>query len=183
MAADIHARCTQNMAEILTYLRTAPAPQTSSQRRLLALPAHTPTPARKPPSISLTTSRLSLYHRLTYDSITDLPLNPTHYLTHALDSVSPLLRLRSQRGLTGGGVALSLPVPLTLRQRRRTAIVWILDAVEKRKGGASGFAKRFAEEIVSVVEGKSSVWTKREGLQRQGVLGRSNLGLVRGGRR
>ena len=61
--------------------------------------------------------------------------------------------------------------------------MWILDAVDKRKGGTSGFARRFAEEIVAIVEGRSSVWVKRENAHRMAVMGRSNLASVRGGRR
>ena len=146
---------------MLTHLRTAPAPTLSppgTPRRILPLPQHTPTQQY-------------------------LPLHPIFYLTFAIDSIAPLVRIRSQRGLAGGGVALQMPQPLSLRQRRRAAIVWILEAVEKRKGSTSGFAKRFAEEIVGIVEGRSSVWSKRENVHRMGVMGRSNLAMVRGGKR
>ena len=115
-----------------------------------------------------------------------LPLNPTLYLTLALDSIAPLLRIRSQRGAAGGGVALQIPVPLGLRQRRRTAITWILDAASKRKSRSSGksmFATRVAEEIVAVVEGKSSAWEKRTGVHKIATTARSNLTFGKGGRR
>ena len=107
-----------------------------------------------------------------------LPLNPTLYLTLALDSVAPLLRIRSQRGAAGGGRALQIPVPLGLRQRRRTAFMWILDAVEKRKSRSSGrdmFPLRVAEEIVAVVEGRSGIWDRRTGVHRIATTARSNL--------
>ena len=148
------------MRIILNHLRTSPPPNEPNQntRRLLTLPPSIPTP-------------------------TYLPLNPVYYLTHAIDSVAPLTRIRSQRGLAGGGVALQIPVPLSLRRRRRTAVQWILDAVEKRKGGTSGFAKRFAEELVSIVEGRSGTWEKRTNLHRLAVGGRSNLGVTRRSRR
>ena len=74
---------------------------------------------------------------------------------------------------------MSVPQPLAVRQRRRTAIMWILDAASKRKwrgSGKGGFAHRVAEEIVGVVEGRSGVWDKRGGVHRMGVAGRSNLG-------
>ena len=93
------------------------------------------------------------------------------------------MRIQAQRGLAGGGAVLQIPAPLSLRQRRRAAIVWILEACDRRKGGTSGFAKRFAEEIVGIIEGKSTVWSKRENQHRLAVMGRSNLGLVKGGRR
>ncbi|EHL00006.1 putative 30S ribosomal protein S7 [Glarea lozoyensis 74030] len=126
----------QNMAFILNFLRTSPPPQTNPDRPLLP---------GSPPAYAL-------------------PLNPVLYLTLAIDSIAPLLRIRSQKGAAGGGTALQIPVPLGLRQRRRTAITWILDAASKKKSRGSGknqFAQRVAEEIISVVEGRSGVWDKR----------------------
>lgn len=149
----------RNMAVILNTLRTASAPTYSTSRPLLP---------GAPPA-------------------THLPLNPTLYLTLAVDSVSPLLRIRSQRGAAGGGVALQIPVPLGLRQRRRQAVVWILDAASKRKSRGSGkdqFAQRVAEELIAVVEGRSSVWEKRNAVHKLGTTARSNLNFGRaGGRR
>ncbi|KAF2488429.1 ribosomal protein S7 [Lophium mytilinum] len=142
----------RNMALILTHLRTSPPPNISPLRPLL--------PGSPPPS--------------------HLPLNPTLYLTLAIDSIAPLLRIRSQKGAAGGGVALQIPVPLGLRQRRRIAVEWILAAATKRKNrgsGKGGFALRLAEEIISVVEGKSSVWDKRGMIHKQGVAARANLKL------
>lgn len=138
------------MSHILNHLRTAPPPVPSPTRPLL--------PGSPPP--------------------THLPLNPTLYLTLAIDSVAPLVRIRSQKGAAGGGVALQIPVPLGLRQRRRTAVQWILDAAGKKKNRGSGkmmFAQRVAEEIVGVVEGRSSAWEKRAGVHRIGTSARANL--------
>ena len=106
------------------------------------------------------------------------------YLTLAIDSVAPLLRIRSQRGAAGGGVALQIPVPLGLRQRRRQAFTWILDAASKRQNRGSGkemFAQRVAQEIVSVVEGRSGVWEKRQAVHRLATAGRQNLNFGRVG--
>lgn len=75
-------------------------------------------------------------------------------------------------------MALPVPVPLSLRRRRWEAINWILDAASKRKSNGSGrnmFAQKVAEEIVSVVEGRSSAWTKRDGLHKLAVSSRSNI--------
>lgn len=107
-----------------------------------------------------------------------LPLNPILYLTLAIDSVAPLFRIRSQRGAAGGGVALQIPVPLTIRQRRRQAFVWILDAASKRRfrgSGRGGFAQKVAEELIAVVEGRSGVWDRRGGIHKLGVAARANL--------
>ncbi|RDL39573.1 Ribosomal protein S7 [Venustampulla echinocandica] len=139
-----------NMAFILNHLRTAPPPNYNPSRPLL--------PGFPPSS--------------------HLPLNPVGYLTLAIDSIAPLLRIRAQKGAAGGGAALQIPVPLGQRQRRRQAVQWILDAVNKKKSRGSGkhqFAQRFADEIIGIVEGKSSVWDRRNLVHKTGTTARSNL--------
>lgn len=138
------------MSYILNHLRTSPPPVTNPARPLL--------PGSPPPN--------------------HLPLNPVLYLTLAIDSVAPLLRLRSQKGAAGGGQALQIPVPLGLRQRRRIAIQWIIEAASKRPSRGSGrgqFAKRVADEIISVVEGRSSAWEKRASIHKSGTTNRTNV--------
>ncbi|KAJ5308835.1 hypothetical protein N7508_004214 [Penicillium antarcticum] len=121
----------KNMSIVLDHLRTASPPQVNPRRRLLGAP-----PASQ------------------------LPLDPVLYLTLIVDSVAPLFRIRQQKGIAGGGTAVQIPHPLTLRQRRRTAIKWILDQSDKRKDAL--FAHRVAAELVAVAEGRSSVWDKRD---------------------
>ncbi|CZS99284.1 hypothetical protein WAI453_008247 [Rhynchosporium graminicola] len=140
----------RNMSFILNQLRTAPPPNTNPSFPLL--------PGTPPSS--------------------HLPLNPIGYLTAAIDSVAPLLRIKSIRGGAGGGAALQIPVPLGLRQRRRTAVQWIIDAASKKSSRGSGrgqFAQRVADEIISVVEGKSSAWEKRAMIHKTGTSARANL--------
>jgi small subunit ribosomal protein S7 len=138
------------MSIILNQLRTASVPTLNPARPLL--------PGSPPPS--------------------HLPLNPILYLTLAVDSIAPLLRIRSQKGAAGGGSALQIPVPLGLRQRRRTAVQWILDAVNKKKSRGSGkeqFAQKVADEIISVVEGKSAAWDRRGLIHKTATAARANL--------
>ena len=97
------------MAMILERLRSAPPP-TNTQR-----PLHPGTPP-----------------------LPHLPLNPIAYLTAAIDSVAPLLRIRAQKGAAGGGMALQIPEPHSVRQRRRPAIQWIIDAASKKRSRGSG---------------------------------------------
>ena len=144
----------QQMAVTLQYLRTSPIPTINPARPLL--------PGAPPPS--------------------HLPLNPVLYLTLAVDSVAPLLRIRAQKGAAGGGVALQIPVPLSQRQRRRTAIQWILGAASKRRNTGSGknsLGQRVAQEMISVIEGKSGVWDRRNAVHKLGVAARSNIVLPR----
>lgn len=100
------------------------------------------------------------------------------YLTLAVDSVAPILRIKQIKGAAGGGKALPVPVPLSLRRRRWEAIHWILGAANKRKGRGSGtgmLAQKVADEIIAVVEGKSGAWATREGLHKQAVVARANI--------
>lgn len=92
--------------------------------------------------------------------------------------MAPLLRIKNMKGMAGGGMALEIPEPLTVRQRRRTAMLWILDVVNKKKSKGSGrtqFAARMAEELISVVEGKSSVWDRRQIVHKMATSARANL--------
>lgn len=142
------------MAQILQHLRTSPIPNINPSRPLL--------PGAPPPS--------------------HLPLNPVLYLTLAIDSVAPLMRIRSQRGAAGGGVALQIPVPLGQRQRRRAAIQWILAAASKRRNVGSGkgsFAQRIAQELIAVVQGTSGIWDRRNAIHKLGVAARANIVLPR----
>ena len=97
------------------------------------------------------------------------------------------LRVAAAAGLTfsaaGGGVALQIPVPLGVRQRRRQAFQWILDAASKRQNRGSGrdtFPLRVAQELINVVEGKSGVWDRRDAVHKLGTTARSNLNYGRG---
>ncbi|KAF2706428.1 30S ribosomal protein-like protein S7 [Pleomassaria siparia CBS 279.74] len=144
----------RNMSLILQHLRTSQIPTINPARPLV--------PGAPPPS--------------------HLPLNPILYLTLAIDSVAPLLRIRNQKGAAGGGVALQIPVPLGIRQRRRTAVEWILNAASKRRNkgsGKGGFAQRVADELVAVVEGKSGVWERRNAVHKLAVASRANVVLPR----
>lgn len=143
------------MAMVLERLRTAPPPQYDPRRPLI--------PGAPPAS--------------------HLPLNPILYMTLAIDSAAPLFRIRSQKGAAGGGMALQIPVPLNLRQRRRTSIMWILDAASKKRSKGSGktmFAHKIADEMIAIVEGKSSIWEKRQGIHKLGVAARANLNFSLG---
>ncbi|KZF19226.1 ribosomal protein S7 [Xylona heveae TC161] len=144
------SKAQQDMSRILSIIRTAPTPSINPARPLL--------PSAPPPS--------------------HLPLNPVLYLTLAIDSVAPLLRIKSMKGAAGGGVALQLPNPLNLRQRRRKAITWILEAASKRKSRGSGsgqFAQRVADEVIAVMEGRSAVWDRRNALHKLAITSRANL--------
>ncbi|KAL3470567.1 ribosomal protein S7 domain-containing protein [Aspergillus californicus] len=141
------ATAQRNMSFILDYLRSAPPPMMNPKRRLL----------NSPPA-------------------SQLSLDPVLYLTLIVDSVAPVIKLRNQKGIAGGGASVQVPAPLAERQRRRTAIRWIIDASDKRRD--SRFAQRVAAELVSVAEGRSSAWEKREHAHKLAVAGRASVGLT-----
>jgi small subunit ribosomal protein S7 len=100
------------------------------------------------------------------------------YLTLAVDSIAPMVRMRQIKGAAGGGQSLAIPTALTIRQRRRQAMKWILDTASKKRHRISGkgtFAFRVAEEIIAVVEGRSALWERRGNLHKQAVAARSNI--------
>ncbi|KAK1590638.1 30S ribosomal protein S7 [Colletotrichum navitas] len=146
------AQAQRNMTMVLNFLRTSPPPIINPRYPLL--------PGAPPPA--------------------HLPLNPVLYLTLAVDSVAPLVKIRRIPGGAGGGRALELPAPLAVRQRRRTAFQWIMDVVNKKPSKGSGrtqFAHRMAEEIIAVVEGRSGVWDRRLALHKLGTATRANLSV------
>lgn len=108
------------------------------------------------------------------------------YLQLALDSLAPLMRIRSQRGAAGGGAALQIPVPLGERQRRRQAFTWVLEAASKKTNRGTGradFARRIADELIAVVEGRSALWDRRTNVHKVATTARSNIGFAQMRRR
>lgn len=165
------------MAMILNHLRTSPPPRIDPR-----FAAHAAS-VLPPPSVSSGSASGTPAAAI---SPAQLPLDPVQYLTLAIDAAAPLVRVRGLKKLGGGGRNLDVPVPLRERQRRRTAVVWILDAVAKKPSRGSGrrmFAVRFAEEVIAVAEGRSSVWQKRAALHKLATACRANLSAPQLGKR
>lgn len=141
------------MAIILNTLRTAPVPAGDASAMDRALLSDVPRDA--------------------------LPLEPVKYLTAVVDSVAPLVKIRQQKGVLGGGQSMPIPVPLTQRQRRRTAIQWILAAAENRRELA--LADRVAKEIINVAEGRSGAWERRQRVHKLAISARANVKAAFGG--
>ncbi|PFH56025.1 hypothetical protein XA68_17186 [Ophiocordyceps unilateralis] len=141
----------KQMATVMNFLRTSPAPIYSPKFPLL--------PGTPPAS--------------------HLPLDPTLYITIAIDSVAPLIQISRLTGAAGGGRALEIPRPIAVRQRRRIAFQWIMDVIKNKPSRGSGrkqFPYRIADEIIAVVEGRSSVWEKRRAIHKLGTVARANIG-------
>jgi small subunit ribosomal protein S7 len=144
----------KNVALILHHLRTSPPPRLARSVPLLL---------GTPPA-------------------SQLPLHPLLYLSLAVDSLAPLVRLRVERNQAGGGAGVVVPRPLRVRQRRRVAIAWIRDAADKknvRQLGRQTRAHLIAQEIIAVVEGRSKLWEKRAALHKVAMSNRQHVGFVR----
>lgn len=163
------------MADILDTLRTAPAPQVNPQfpQRTLLLSDSSASPFASNLSSSQSLQPLSQESNLQHLPRSALPLHPVEYLTTIVDSVAPLIKIRQQRGIAGGGASLPIPVPLGIRQRRRTAIQWILAAADNRR--EVKLADRVARELLRVADGTSGVWERRAMVHKLGISARSNV--------
>jgi len=82
------------------------------------------------------------------------------------------MRLKAMKA--SGGFSNQVPEPLNERQRRRTAINWML-TVSNGKKDKMRFAERFAEEVVAVIEGRSSAWDRRLQIHKTAVGARANV--------
>jgi len=143
------------MDDVLTILRTAPKPTGNVLAGDRSMVANVPHEA--------------------------LPLSPIQYITAAIDSVAPLVKIRQQRGVLGGGANLPVPVPLSVKQRRRTAIKWILASADNRK--ETKLAERVAKELINVAEGRSGAWDRRIMVHKLGISARANVRQMQGRRR
>lgn len=167
------SKAQKQMSKILDILRTAPPPGTNAQfpNRVLMLSDSSASSTE----VAITGQGVTTIPR------SSLPLFPIEYLTTIIDSVAPLLKIRQQRGMAGGGQSLPIPVPLGVRQRRRQAIQWILKAAETRK--EVNMHDRIGKELIRVAEGQSSAWEKRDLVHRLAVSARSNVRNMMGPRR
>ncbi|KAJ2159181.1 hypothetical protein GGF46_003228 [Coemansia sp. RSA 552] len=96
--------------------------------------------------------------------------DPYKVFSDAINLVSPLMDTRSGRQ---GSKVIQIPRALNLRQRRRRAIVWLLDTCKKRN--ERDFAMRLSGEIQAIVNGHSSVLEKKLALHKAVLVNRSNL--------
>lgn len=95
--------------------------------------------------------------------------DPYLVLDEAIRLAQPVLKISSSKK---GSKVLYVPTPLNERQRRHRAIKWITEAAGKRP--EKMFEERLAGELLSVVNGQSSVLAKKQQLHKQGLANRAN---------
>ncbi|KAJ1725626.1 hypothetical protein LPJ61_005629 [Coemansia biformis] len=96
--------------------------------------------------------------------------DPYRLLSDAINLVSPLMDTRSGRQ---GSKVVQMPRALNLRQRRRRAIVWLLDAVNRRN--ESSFSMRLSGELQAIVNGTSGVLEKKLSLHKLVLANRAAI--------
>ncbi|KAF9114818.1 hypothetical protein BGX27_009766 [Mortierella sp. AM989] len=99
--------------------------------------------------------------------------DPYQVVLDALELASPILKLTP---IKKGSKVLQVPNPMTERQRRRKAIVWILEASDKRKGEKK-FKDRLASEFLAVVNGNSGALAKKNQQHKMALANRANASL------
>jgi small subunit ribosomal protein S7 len=95
---------------------------------------------------------------------------PVDYFHQAIIKASPLLMLLSTKK---GSKSIPVPFPLKERQRRRRAIVWLLDTAGKRT--ERKWEHRLGNEVINIMEGTSSILTKKEQVHKQALAARANV--------
>jgi len=99
--------------------------------------------------------------------------DPYQVVLDAVELASPILKLTP---IKKGSKILQVPTPMTERQRRRKAIVWILEASDKRKG-ENKFEDRLASEFLAVVNGNSGALVKKSQQHKMALANRANASL------
>ncbi|KAG0055721.1 hypothetical protein BGZ83_007593 [Gryganskiella cystojenkinii] len=100
--------------------------------------------------------------------------DPYHVVLDALELTSPILKLTA---IKKGSKVLQVPTPMTERQRRRKAIVWILEASDKRKRSEKEMKDRLASEFLAVVNGNSGALVKKNQQHKMALANRANASL------
>jgi ribosomal protein S7 len=95
--------------------------------------------------------------------------NPMTALEEIVDKVSPLIKISTERR---GAKNIQTPVPITQEDRVRIGVKWIMEASEKRKGK---LAVRLSQEWIGVMEGDSTVLSKKVNVHKNALANRSNL--------
>ncbi|GMN89355.1 30S ribosomal protein S7 [Francisella sciaenopsi] len=87
----------------------------------------------------------------------DASANEVEVFEKALDSISPMVEVKSRRV---GGATYQVPVEVRPERRQTLGMRWIIDAARKRKESTMG--DRVAAEILEAIEGRGAAVKKRE---------------------
>ncbi|KAI9297970.1 ribosomal protein S7, partial [Neoconidiobolus thromboides FSU 785] len=95
--------------------------------------------------------------------------DPYLVLTSAVEKASPLMKTKSSKV---GSKTVQVPRAISQRKRNRIGINWILTAAMKRKNRSA--SEKFANELIAIMNGESSVLAKKLELHKLILANRSN---------
>ncbi|KAG4305048.1 hypothetical protein PORY_001723 [Pneumocystis oryctolagi] len=99
--------------------------------------------------------------------------DPYFIFSKAIEKTSPLVKLISSKK---GTKSIKIPIPLNQYQRHRKAIIWILEASDKRN--SKSFSERLAEELIAITDGTSPVLQKKEQLYKLALVNTPDTNLT-----
>ncbi|KAJ1831682.1 hypothetical protein LPJ63_004098 [Coemansia sp. RSA 2711] len=112
--------------------------------------------------------------RLVQDALLDIRAHtqsdPYVVVSDAISLVCPMMDTKRGRQ---GSKTVQVPRALNLRQRRRRAIMWLLDAAKRRN--EREFGMRLSGELQAIVNGTSGVLEKKLALHKTVLANRSNI--------
>ncbi|WFD23097.1 hypothetical protein MEQU1_001781 [Malassezia equina] len=98
--------------------------------------------------------------------------DPLPLVYEAVELAKPILRMQSRKQ---GGKTMQVPMPLNARQSTRRALVWIIDASNRRSDRS--ISRRLAVEMLAILEGNSSVLSRKEEQHKVGMINRANASI------
>ncbi|KAH8823337.1 ribosomal protein S7 domain-containing protein [Flagelloscypha sp. PMI_526] len=101
--------------------------------------------------------------------------SPLDIVKTALAKVAPVCRVLSHKSPAGKVVA--KPTPLSDKQSRRKAFMWILKASEKQNG--VNVEDRLAREFLAVIRGDSAAIAERQKVHEYAMINRANVAKTR----
>lgn len=98
--------------------------------------------------------------------------DPLPLVYEAVENAKPVLRMQSRKK---GGKTMQVPMPLNPRQSTRRAITWIIEASRRRADRQ--ISRRLAVEMLAVLEGNSSVLSRKDEAHKIGTVNRANASV------
>lgn len=98
--------------------------------------------------------------------------NPVPLVYEAVEQARPILRMQSRKQ---GGKTMQVPIPLNTRQSQRRALMWIIEASRRRAD--RDISRRLAVEMLAVLEGNSSVISRKVEQHKIGMVNRANASV------
>lgn len=96
---------------------------------------------------------------------------PEELFAKAVEMISPMMHCGSMKR---GSKKIRIPIPLTEKMSTLYAFKWLTEALRKKREPRVPLEERFAQEILSILEGRSSLLSKRAQLHKDALVNRSN---------